>query len=341
MAFSPYKRAPRLLSLLNVGPRECRPMVTSTWIDKLPPDAKLCPKDYLSLGITAPPVTTSSSFIDRSRMANKKKLNLPKELVDAAKSFTLFLSPNDEASVSKSSVINHSDLPIRSIPTKNNTNPTCEVTLAALVKEPVNEKRTKRIKCEPVVSSHANEELQIVCWDPSANQVKEPDNKKRKIPPKVDCGPVVKNEVTERLQKFITDDMNGSDIKLVIQKTLFLSDLKPDQNRLNLPRNQLITEDFLTTEERFTLLEKKEKIEVRLIGPTLKMYKEPMGLKMWSMPRTENFVLKTKWNQFVEENKDYLKLLSMIQLWSFRKDQQLCFALAVVEGPPYGVNVVA
>ncbi|PWA90508.1 hypothetical protein CTI12_AA100430 [Artemisia annua] len=60
MAFSPYKRAPRLLSLFNVGP-----------------------------------------------------LDLPQELVDAAKSFTLFLSPSDEASVTKSSVINQTALPIR------------------------------------------------------------------------------------------------------------------------------------------------------------------------------------------------------------------------------------
>lgn len=203
-------------------------------------------------------------------------------------------------------------------------------------------KRTKRIKCEPVVSSHTNEELQIVCWNPSlANQHKEPDKKKRKIPPKVNCGPLVKNEVTERLQKFITDDMNGSDLKLVIQKALFMSDLKPDQNRLNLPRKQLITEDFLSDDEKRILESGKKEIEVRLVGPTLKMYKEPMGLKIWGMARTENFVLKTKWNQFVEENKDYLKQLSKIQVWSFRKDQQLCFALAVVDGPPSGIIVVA
>nr|GEY62435.1 hypothetical protein [Tanacetum cinerariifolium] len=165
----------------------------------------------------------------------------------------------------------------------------------------VNKKnRTKRVECEETESSHANEQLQIVCWDPLANQHNEPDKKKRRIRPKVKCGPVVKNEVTERLQKFITNEMNGLDLKLVIQKVLYMSDLAPRQNRLNLLLKQLLTEDFLSDQER-RILESNREI---------------------------------KWKQFVEENKDYLKELSMIQIWSFHKDQQLCFALAVVDRPP-------
>nr|GEX13259.1 hypothetical protein [Tanacetum cinerariifolium] len=41
-------------------------------------------------------------------------LDLPQELIDATKSFTLFLSTNDEASVTKSSIINRTAVPIRS-----------------------------------------------------------------------------------------------------------------------------------------------------------------------------------------------------------------------------------
>nr|GEX62460.1 B3 domain-containing protein, DNA-binding pseudobarrel domain protein [Tanacetum cinerariifolium] len=54
-----------------------------------------------------------------------------------------------------------------------------------------------------------------------------------------------------------------------------MSDLKQDQNWLNLPLKKLETEDFLTIEEKLTL-ENEYEIEVRLVGPTLKMYKEPM-----------------------------------------------------------------
>nr|GEX47792.1 B3 domain-containing protein, DNA-binding pseudobarrel domain protein [Tanacetum cinerariifolium] len=294
MAFRPYKNAPRLLSLFNVGPRECLPQVTSTLFTKLPPDAKLW-------------------------------LDLPQELIDAAKSFTLFLSPNDEASVDS---------------TKKTKHPTCEDALAALVKQPVNKKkRTKRVECEQAKSSHANEQLQIVRRDPLANQHNKPDKKKRKIPLKVDSGrvnkknitkrfeceeaershaheqlqivccdplanqrnrtdkkkrrirpkfnpgPVVKNEVTEWLQKFITDEKNGSDLKLVIQKVLYMSDLAPGQNRLNLLLKKLLTEYFLSDEERW-ILESDGEIKVRLVGPNLKMFKKPMELKIWDMTRT-------------------------------------------------------
>nr|GEV57927.1 B3 domain-containing protein, DNA-binding pseudobarrel domain protein [Tanacetum cinerariifolium] len=156
-------------------------------------------------------------------------LDLPQELIDTSKSFTLFLSPNDEASVTKSSIINRT---------------------AVLI----------------------------------ANQHNGPDKKKR-IRPKVDRGPVVKNEVTKRLQKFITNETNGSDLKLVIQKVLYMYDLAPRQNRLNLPLKQLLTEDFLSDQERW-ILESDGEIKVRLVGPNLKMFKEPMELKIWDMTRT-------------------------------------------------------
>nr|GFA78866.1 hypothetical protein [Tanacetum cinerariifolium] len=182
MAFRPYKNAPRLLSLFNVGPRECPPQVTSTWFTKLSPDAKLWSK-HISLAYTGPD-TTSSLFIDHS-----KKLDLPQELIDAAKSFTLFLSPNDEASVTKSSIINRTAVPIRLILPKKTKQPTCKDALATLVKQQVNKKkRTKRVECEQAESSQANEQLQTVFWDPLANQHNKPDKKKTKIPPKVDRG---------------------------------------------------------------------------------------------------------------------------------------------------------
>ncbi|GJX97787.1 retrotransposon protein, putative, ty1-copia subclass [Tanacetum coccineum] len=175
----------------------------------------------------------------------------------------------------------------------------------------------------------------------AAEQLNEPNQKKRKVQKKIKCGPIVKNEVTEQLESCIRETIKGSDIKLVIQKLLYMSDLNKSQNRLNMPINQLETKDFLTNEEKTDLKSGKE-IVVPLLGPTLRMYAEPMKLKIRPMGRTNNYVLMNKWNNFVEENKDYLKQLSTIQLWSFRVDQQLCFALAVVESPmANGVNEVA
>lgn len=254
-----------------------------------------------------------------------RRLSLHEELVDAAKSFSLYLQPSDNDS---SLFIDYSAMPISFVPPQDPPNPTCEDTL----KEPVHKKkRTKKVNCGQVVS----EQFQLVCWDA---QLKEPSKKKRKTPPKIESGPVVKNEVTEQLQKFIrSDEMNGAELKLVTQKVLYMSDLKQDQNRLSLPLKQLITEDFLTTEERLKL-ENKEEMEVRVVGPTLEMYKEPMTMTIWPMKNTHNLVLKTNWYHFVKEHKEHLKELSKIQVWSFRKDNQLCFALAVVARPPDVVN---
>ncbi|GJU78145.1 B3 domain-containing protein, DNA-binding pseudobarrel domain protein [Tanacetum coccineum] len=281
-----------------------------------------------------------SSFIDHSRLLKKKRLSLPQELVNAAKSFTLYLSPSDSAPVTTSNLfIDYSATPISFIPPQDPPKKTTYPTCGDILKKPVHKK--KRIKKVKRGQVDANEQFQIVCWDAQATQPIEPQKKKRKITPKIKSGPVVKNEVTERLQKFITgDEMNGSEPKLVIQKVLYMSDLKQDQNRLSMPFRKLETEDFLTIEEKLAL-ENENEIEVRLVGPTLKMYKEPMRLIIWNMTNTRNLVLKTNWYRFVEDNKEHLKELSKIQLWSFRKDQQLCFAIAVVARPPEGLNSVA
>ncbi|GJY39223.1 hypothetical protein Tco_0425587 [Tanacetum coccineum] len=87
-----------------------------------------------------------------------------------------------------------------------------------------------------VVSTHANEQFKIVCWDTLATQLIEPEKKKRKVTPKIESGPMVKNEVTERFQKFIkSDDTNGLELKLDMR------DSKQHQNKLSLPFNKIST----------------------------------------------------------------------------------------------------
>nr|GEY06520.1 hypothetical protein [Tanacetum cinerariifolium] len=223
-------------------------------------------------------------------------------------------------------------------------------------------KISNKMKCRPMMSNEVTEQLlneyfktghysklipqEDLCtprdegkyFGKLAAQLKEEKKTTRKIPKRIECGPLGSNEVTERLKEFITsDEMHGSELKLVIQKTLHMSDLKSDQNRLNLPFKQLVTQEFLTDEEKRELEDNKA-IEVRLVGPTLQMYEEPMTFKIRSMSCTKNYVLITNWNHFVADNIKDLKEFSKIQLWSFRKDQQLCFALAVVETPDVVLN---
>ncbi|GJZ19814.1 B3 domain-containing protein, DNA-binding pseudobarrel domain protein [Tanacetum coccineum] len=196
-------------------------------------------------------------------------------------------------------------------------------------------KISNKMKCRPMMSNEVTEQLLNEYFKTGHYKEKKTT---RKIPKRIECGPLVSNEVTERLKEFITsDEMYGSELKLVIQKTLHTSDLKSDQNRLNLPFKQLVTQEFLTDEEKRELGDNKA-IEVRLVGPTLQMYEEPMTFKIRSMSCTKNYVLITNWNHFVADNIKDLKEFSKIQLWSFRKDQQLCFALAVVETPDVVLN---
>lgn len=146
--------------------------------------------------------------------------------------------------------------------------------------------------------------------------------------------PVVHNEVTKRLKEFITNEMNGSDIHLVIQKRLFSSDVSRNHNRLNMPIKQLMTTDFLREEEkRFLAISKENEIKVPLVGPKLRTYEQLMGFKTWRMVSTKNYVLKTNWFKFLEENKHDLKKGELIQVWSFRINNQLCFAVACVNKP--------
>ncbi|MFS7943712.1 putative DNA-binding pseudobarrel domain superfamily [Helianthus anomalus] len=161
-------------------------------------------------------------------------------------------------------------------------------------------------------------------------------SKKRKVPKKGECPPVVTNEITQRLNEFIVNEMKGTDVKLVIQKTLYKSDTLKTQNRLNMPFNQLETNQFLTEDERQIVVSdvpKENNIEVSLLGPTLEMYKLKMELTMWFIFSTYNYVLKTNWYQFWYDNKQHLKEGSKIQVWSFRRNQWLCFVIVCVEKP--------
>ncbi|GJU35226.1 B3 domain-containing protein, DNA-binding pseudobarrel domain protein [Tanacetum coccineum] len=129
------------------------------------------------------------------------------------------------------------------------------------------------------------------------------------------------------------DEIKGCNMKLVIQKTLYKSDLTLSQNRLNMPFKQVETHDFLTDKEMQILCDHGGEIEVRLVGPNLQMFNKPMRLQIWHMSFVKTYVLRTNWYDFVEANKMVLKELATLQVWSFRKDEQLCFAVVCVGDP--------
>ncbi|PWA88422.1 hypothetical protein CTI12_AA121810 [Artemisia annua] len=306
------------------------------------------------------------------------------ELVNAARSFSLYLMAEDNDSFIKSSSSEKSSLAINKILTvllkvdyyylrltaPQDIYPTYKDVLATQVNGPMKKrkKRPKRIKFGEVAAEQLNEPNNTAFLHPGEVPKHQPDvgfpvNDGQSVSVQLSLGLSVSGStslITEKspspmmkrlspskrmeldnaarsFSLYLTAEDNDSFIKSSSSEKSSLAINK----RLNLPFKQLETKDFLTDEEKNDLKSGKE-IVVQLLGPTLRMYDEPMKLKIWRMSSGKNYVLMNNWNNFVEENKDYLKHLSTIQLWSFRVDQQLCFALAVVERPmANGVNEVA
>ncbi|XP_057767479.1 putative B3 domain-containing protein At3g49610 [Salvia miltiorrhiza] len=149
--------------------------------------------------------------------------------------------------------------------------------------------------------------------------------------------PVEQSPLPEEFKKAIEEMHMGSVVTpatLVIQKGLFGTDLSGGHNRLSIPISQ-IKDDFLTEEEKQHLRtynesnKKKNFMEVKIVQPSLAP--ETVKFCRWDMPKkgggktSSSYVINGKWNSIVEKNK--LKLGMVVQLWCFRVDQDLCFAL--------------
>ncbi|KAK8699251.1 hypothetical protein V6N13_115342 [Hibiscus sabdariffa] len=146
-------------------------------------------------------------------------------------------------------------------------------------------------------------------------------SKKQKPP----C-PIPTPDLPDRFKRHISENMGGSGPVLVIQKALFFSDVNPTASRLSVPFSQVKTHDFLKSTEADALANQSP-MEVCLLGPS--MEKTTMTLNRWEMGKTSLYVMTESWNSVVKSNK--LKKGDVVQLWSFRVNAKLCFALAAEE----------
>ncbi|CAH1437280.1 unnamed protein product [Lactuca virosa] len=115
---------------------------------------------------------------------------------------------------------------------------------------------------------------------------------------------IVRNRVTGQLKEFISNEMKGKKVKVAIHKTLYVSDMKEIQNMLNILMKKL--RELLRKNGKLDLNNAIE-LEVELVGPRLKMHEKLMVLKIWNMNSANNYVFKTKWNNFVKANEKDLK----------------------------------
>ncbi|MBA0554205.1 hypothetical protein Golob_013324 [Gossypium lobatum] len=131
--------------------------------------------------------------------------------------------------------------------------------------------------------------------------------------------------------KEMIKDMDGNEEKLIIQKTIYKTNLRKHYRCLSIAMNRVEVK-FLTDEETSALKQSsKERIEALVIEPCLKT--RDMSLRIWDMPKPTSLfsslsVLIIGWKSVVEDND--LKVRDVVQVWSFQVNSKLCFALIIV-----------
>ncbi|KAK8582869.1 hypothetical protein V6N13_069637 [Hibiscus sabdariffa] len=138
--------------------------------------------------------------------------------------------------------------------------------------------------------------------------------------------PMPTPDLPHNFRRYILGNMGGSDLALVIQKTLFFSDVNTTASRFSVPFSQVKTHDFLTGTEAQSLADKNP-MQVRLLEPSMK--ETTLTFNRWEMSKTKLYVMTKAWNSVVQHNK--LEEGNVVQLWSFRVNSELCFALVKVD----------
>ncbi|KAL0740708.1 hypothetical protein Bca4012_082221 [Brassica carinata] len=139
----------------------------------------------------------------------------------------------------------------------------------------------------------------------------------------------------------VRDNKGVEDAKMIFEKVMTKTDLKPSQARLLMPFNQMADMDFLT-EAELKILEKHHKgkhakkgvdddddstkgVDVVLLHRNGGDRKWNLNMRIWEMRSSFNYALCTGWNKLVRDNK--LQRNQTITLWSFHShDGKLYFA---------------
>ncbi|KAF7138340.1 hypothetical protein RHSIM_Rhsim07G0194100 [Rhododendron simsii] len=156
---------------------------------------------------------------------------------------------------------------------------------------------------------------------------------------KKDYGPLPPPDLPQNFRDKI-QALNGCELKLVIQKLLSISDLNSQKYRMSIPTGK-IRNEFLRSEEKAMFDSGKEKgkikgLEVELIEPSCERV-TTLSLRKWWMNKGNgktnpiyNLVNINWYNKVVLGNG--LGNKTVVQLWAFRVEGKLQFALVKVEG---------
>ncbi|KAA3488541.1 B3 domain-containing protein [Gossypium australe] len=126
-------------------------------------------------------------------------------------------------------------------------------------------------------------------------------------------------------------DLGGSEIKLIIQKFLQVTNLRSQQNRLSMSLKQ-IRSTFLHEDEE-GMLNAKRQMAVTFIEPCLSV--STVNLAKWNIGSSLSYIINGDYSKVLKNNRDSLKPNAVVQIWSFRvqPNSQLGFALIkVIDG---------
>ncbi|GLT31717.1 hypothetical protein SLA2020_064330 [Shorea laevis] len=154
---------------------------------------------------------------------------------------------------------------------------------------------------------------------------------KEKLSVDIGEGKMLPVEMMNKVRNIEGYDGNDS-VRFVVEKKLENSDIATGQNRLLITRSQSNL-DFLQAEE-LRRMEKYRKskdseddLRVLLVEPCLK--ESSISLSEWCNGSGMAYSLTRGWSSVVGRNK--LNEGDVVQLWTFRCCNQLCFALVIVE----------
>ncbi|PSS16222.1 B3 domain-containing protein [Actinidia chinensis var. chinensis] len=202
-----------------------------------------------------------------------------------------------------------------------------------LLKRPVKDETPKKTEETIFIERRRGRDQQSEDeYDEEEGRAKKKPRKSKKA---IDNGPEPPPKLPQRFRDRIRE-LNGTDVKLVIQKGLSGTDMKDNENRLAMPLLQVRSE-FLTDEENLFLGTRDGKkvngVRVPLVE-TCGERCELITFKRWEMRKKKGkpsytYVFVGEWNKVRYRNK--LKEGMIVQVWSFRReDGGLGFALVIV-----------
>ncbi|KAF2321156.1 hypothetical protein GH714_034781 [Hevea brasiliensis] len=112
----------------------------------------------------------------------------------------------------------------------------------------------------------------------------------------------------------------GTDVKLVIMKQMFATDLNPHYIVCQFLLSRKEDSSFLTEDEKSKLKEQKENIPVTLMEPCGDESK--ILLRQWNLKSSSTYVLtsswKKSWKGIIRDHHGNSNKNNIVQLWSFR-----------------------